>query len=243
MYYKRKRTFRRRPRRYIIRRRRLYRNKKRRIKALSRTVIRNRIIAPKTFVKLRYSQLEYVTMVNAGVGSLYGYYVFRGNSVFDPDQTGTGNQPTGRDQWYGFYANCTVLGSKIITRVVNSNNTAQWKISVTPRTLTSWNTTTEAVADYPGSKSKIVGTSNGGGHITIKNYYSTSTMYGVSKKEVKDDPLLYGATSGSNPTTQWYWLVSAIPADTHGATGNNLNISATIVYYCMFSDRLELDVS
>lgn len=39
---------------------------------------------------------------------------------------------------------------------------------------------------------------------TMKKYMSTATLYGVSKKEVRDEDN-YSGTATSNPANQWFW--------------------------------------
>jgi len=53
------------------------------------------------------TRMTYGEMIERTPGSATDFYTFRLNSTFDPDLTGTGHQPLGRDQiagtWYGKY--------------------------------------------------------------------------------------------------------------------------------------------
>lgn len=52
---------------------------------------------------------------------LSGTYIFRANSCFDPDFTGTGHQPMGFDQWAAFYYRYRVVKSKITVIATTTN--------------------------------------------------------------------------------------------------------------------------
>lgn len=58
----------------------------------------------------------------AGAASVY---LFRANSCYDPNYTGTGHQPLGFDQWMAFYNHYTVIASDIEARFgVNTETVA-----------------------------------------------------------------------------------------------------------------------
>lgn len=62
--------------------------------------------------KLRYVQTSVINPPIAGTGDA----VFRANSLFDPDRTGTGHQPYGFDQLAVAYGHYIVTGSRITAR-------------------------------------------------------------------------------------------------------------------------------
>ena len=72
-------------------------------------------IPDKSLVKLRYCQR---CAINPAAG-VTNSYLFRANSLFDPDLTGTGHQPLGFDEWAKFYRRYCVLGSKITVQAIN----------------------------------------------------------------------------------------------------------------------------
>lgn len=67
--------------------------------------------------RFRYS--EEIT-INPGVGVTTAY-VFRANSLYDPNYSGTGHQPAPYDQMKLFYKKFKVIGSKITVRPVLAN--------------------------------------------------------------------------------------------------------------------------
>jgi len=56
------------------------------------------------------------------VGSI-AKYVYRLNSTFDPDSTGTGHQPMFRDTFAGIYDHYSVVSSRVVVKFVNSSTT------------------------------------------------------------------------------------------------------------------------
>jgi hypothetical protein len=58
--------------------------------------------------------LKYIESIgiNPAAGAL-GKYIFRANSVYDPNSSGTGHQPLGYDQWSTVYNNYIVMRSTI----------------------------------------------------------------------------------------------------------------------------------
>lgn len=185
----------------------------------------------------------YKTLTSIGPGSNFGSYFFSGNSAFDPDVTATGGQPTGYDQWFGFYGRCTVLASKIKVDYVCESTNGHFKVGVVPVQTTSWDPTTDTPTDWPGSRSMTCGPiSSGKSIVTVESFYRTSTMFGVSAKHVKDDEI-YGQPFNNSPTNRWYWLLYAIPADATGGLGSLINAMVEITYYVKMSDRIELAIS
>lgn len=71
-------------------------------------------------VKMRYC--ETITL-NAGTAGTAGH-IFRCNSIFDPNQSGTGHQPLSHDQWALFYNHYRVFGSKITVHFSATNANA-----------------------------------------------------------------------------------------------------------------------
>lgn len=86
-------------------------NKYRKRKTYKKKLGFNRTLVPKSYpCKLRF--VDYASYVNPTAGSP-GVYVYRANSIFDPDLTGTGNKPRGTDQLQPMYNHFVVVSSKI----------------------------------------------------------------------------------------------------------------------------------
>jgi len=69
------------------------------------------------FVKIFQNYFERVIL---GDGTAAPYpYTFRLNSTFDPNETGTGTQPKGRDQMAAIYNDYTVMAARYHVRFIN----------------------------------------------------------------------------------------------------------------------------
>ncbi len=73
-----------------------------------------------------YRKLRYVDriIIDPGASSAIGQYFFNANGLFDPDQTGTGHQPMGFDQYMAMYDHYQVVSSKITVSCSPNNATS-----------------------------------------------------------------------------------------------------------------------
>jgi len=69
-------------------------------------------------VVMRYSTT--VNLSNTLAGTTENY-LFRTNSIFDPDFTGIGHQPLGHDQWAAFYNRYKVVRSNITCSLLKNS--------------------------------------------------------------------------------------------------------------------------
>jgi hypothetical protein len=67
--------------------------------------------------------------INPSAGAL-GKYIFRANSVYDPNSSGTGHQPLGFDVWATVYNHYVVLGSTIKCTFLSSETTVSCPLAV-----------------------------------------------------------------------------------------------------------------
>lgn len=81
-----------------------------------------RLFPNKLRLKLQYvDNAEIAYIMNSG-SAFEASYVYRGNSIYDPDLTGTGHQPYGVDELYTWYNTYTVFSVKctFVGRVVRA---------------------------------------------------------------------------------------------------------------------------
>lgn len=196
-------------------------------------------------VKLRYAAFFYFTSTGGAVTS----NVFRANSVFDPDATGTGTQAY-LSQWWlkastlatsgGGYNKYRVLGSKFSLRCSiqpGAATASNVTVAVLPTTNpTAYGTThQDDVMAGPYVKYRVLGGNTNG--TAIKHYMSTAKVYGDTKQSIKDEDN-YQAVYNGNPTNQWYWHLYMWSTDQQ-VTSNPLLCDVAIEYYCILSDRNE----
>lgn len=174
-----------------------------------------------------------------------GDNIYRGNSLFDPDLTGTGGQPNGFDQWAAFYASYTVLGSKCeVTTIVNGGtggpNTNRFGITPTNFSSAFGVSSQEQVEEQPYTVSKeaIMG-AVGIGQAKAQQYMSTAKIMGVVRPYVQISDSASALVS-ANPTNQWYWHVwNYTPS---GDTQSLFQI-VKLTYYAVFETRNQLAIS
>lgn len=149
-------------------------------------------------------KLKYVRHYNESSSSLAdGIHVFRANSVYDPDATGTGGQPTGFDQWTAIYKRFYVAASKIKCYAINMDDDPVM-FALFP------STTEETTASIAGmhfgeekySRQKLIPQTGMDKPIIIKNYNTTGKITGRPQKDSA-----YWHTDSGNPQLPWYWHV------------------------------------
>jgi len=176
-----------------------------------------------------------------------GDNVYRGNSLFDPDVTGSGGQPYLFDQWAVLYGLYTVSGSAIeVTSMMNGGPGSTQRHGVTPATTsTAFGTTDQELAEErPYTKAvtphAVGGAANAAvGNSHIKHYMGTAKINGLPKRNVDTDPNLSSLVS-TNPATQWYWHVwNYVP----GGETQSLYQIVKITYYCTLKTRISPGLS
>lgn len=191
------------------------------------------------------TQMKYTASFNLvdAVGAIDTIQVIRGNSIYDPDYTGTGTQPTGRDQWVNLYTTYRVHGSKINVKVINnesSSTTGNCCVSLVAENDAPPSTalcSSLQRANQPYSKQVLIPpVSAGGNPIEMEMYMSTKKIFG--EKDINDSN--YRAAFTTNPLRQWYWGVQC--QNLNGST-HNLIVVINITYYVELLDRVELGPS
>jgi len=213
---------------------RKYYKAKRKAKAKARvtTVVRAPgPLAPRTICKMKYVQEIKTDGVNHD-------YIFNLNSTYDPDRTGSGHQPYGRDTYAALYNSYRVFA-------------VQYKIYFSSNTVTScrgalmWNTATSAINNYglinefPKSRTCIYGVNAPrtlSGHLTLAN------IVGVTKTQYKTDDR-YAAVVGANPAQ--YLCLHIFNSDNDGdALASDVGqIRVELKYFVEWFDPVDMSQS
>ncbi len=195
-------------------------------------------------------QLKYVSPVPYNGGgldagaSVTANYIFRANSCFDPDLTGTGIQPPGFDQWKQFYTTYEVLASHITWEIIptpdvgasNPEHLIMCLAFGSPSLATTPYANMIQKAAQPGVKKLILqargagGPRNGVGRLHSK--FSIRKAFGYGSNSHTEGGV------GSNPQEPWYFhLVCANPWDILVDPGS-VYVTATITFTVKFSKRV-----
>lgn len=215
------------------RKRRRFRRKKRSSKRsrINTVIIRGPTVCPdKVLVKLKYSDNQLFTAANLTT------LVYRGNGLFDPDQSGIGTQPYGFDQWAMFYQRYKVNAAKILIRIINESTTENAQVSCFPSTITTHPFAfVQQAVDAPYNKDRIVGPEGSSNIKYLTNYTTTKSIRGT---EFIDED--FASQTTTVPGRQWFYLVLANNLD---GSALRLRMQVTITYFCEFYKRLNIPVS
>lgn len=216
-------------------------NRKRRGAKKGRKARKARRNAPTTtivrspgFTDTLYCKLKYATEVHFADGlSASTYYSFRGNSLYDPDYTGTGHQPMYFDQYSAIYNRYRVMGAKIEINAINASGSSAtyFVLQSGTDTIISANIT-ELLEQSRAKISKVLPISQRV-PIKIKSYVSTRKACGLNKKQIFDED--FSALTTSSPNQIWYFNMLA--TSINNTSPLDFYFMATITYYVQFFDR------
>lgn len=195
------------------------------------------LIADTTKVVLKYAEDINVT-VNGSIGA---NYLFRCNSLFDPNQSGVGHQPMGRDQYAGFYKRYVVIGAKITVRFIcqednTATNSPNDTTNVGITTIADTGDTIIQPTEFMENNRTTYGVVTPSKPIhTITKYFSPKTFFGVSKVIDEED---IGAYFGTNPVNTALWQLKFWPTN----TGVDRMVSANVMiqYVCILRERVNI---
>lgn len=165
---------------------------------------------PKTLrTVIRYSSEVIIPAI--GVTPAASWYAFRANSIYDPDMTGIGHQPMGRDIFDQVYKTYTVLGSKCkvtYSPASSANGAVIVGLRIEDNAAGLPAITASGLMEQGGGKYKVLNTNTLSGYAgfppTLTAYFSPKKYFGV--KDVCDNPDL-SADQGGNPSKAAYYLI------------------------------------
>lgn len=195
------------------------------------------------YTRLRYQEIASVSCPSGTLGMTQ----FRGNSLYDPNFTGGGNQPSYFDQICSstaLYNQYLVYGSKIEVRysnVADTFATGNLDVALVPSQTAFGSTGWVNIDDMDSSKMvKRQSLSHYNGSVKrLHHYATTSKIFDV--KNIRDNLGSFAGTSTSNPTAFWYWVIAAQPMDR--TTTTSVNILVRITYYAMFFNLTDRPLS
>ncbi len=170
-------------------------------------------------IKMNYSASERRTPL-----AIADAYVFRSNSIFDPDLTSAGHQPMSHDQWATFFERYYVYACAIKVNIVNLTAIPlEFVLYAQEDTVTV--ATLELAMEMKGRKFVVVPGSSGSSTKSISMWISTKQI--VGRRTKFDD--IFHANFGANlaTTTQYHLFTAAADA----ATNVDYQIDASLVYF------------
>lgn len=195
------------------------------------------LVPDRSLLRFKYTYWNNFTTSTTGINALR----FRGNSLYDPDQSGVGQTPYGFSFWEQIYKKYTVFSSccKVEMTHVGTTESGCYAVIIpyTDTTIT-FDEITEAI-QYPYAKYAHVGQANGSSPRRVRHYMTTRRIWGVHKSATTSDEE-YSALVSANPTKTWYWNIFFDSPDI--AKACNLQVKIEIIYYAEMYDRVNLSL-
>lgn len=183
-------------------------------------------IAPRTITKLRY-------MASFSSGLVYHDSQFRLNSTYDPDFTGGGHQPYGRDTYASIYAKYRVFACSYRIRASTDSPQAV-TMTIVPNNSSTPYSNAFLAAESPRAQTHLIGYGN---PRTLRGKIYLPALTGVSPSTYKGDSR-YAADIGANPSEDM--LLHIVTSDMSGATTNKVQYQVELLYHVEFYDPYEL---
>lgn len=196
-------------------------------------------VAKTLMVRMKYCQFN---QLDPTIGGVHAKHYFRWNSIFDPDQTGTGHQPLGHDQYSQLYNHYTVVGAK--ATCIFSSTSAVGTDACIVGLRTDEDTATAPLGLYElceqqGSTWTTLGNRNNKSVVKLTKTFSLKKHFGSTDKWNRAG---LGAEFGANPTTVAYLEAFAAPIDA-SQDAAVINTWIYISYTVLLTDPKELGSS
>lgn len=183
-----------------------------------------------------FTHMNYVQKFNLLATSATGFNNFRGNDVFDPDQTGTGHSPMGFQQLGALWSKFRVHGSHIEVKPILVSQTSTLALcpsllSTGPSNIQNMKETPYAI--YMDFSSGILPVG-----YKLSKYIETRKVFGYPN--IYQDDVFVGNVSTS-PTSLFYWNVRGESFD--GTTTMVMTVDVKITYDIEWFARINLSQS
>lgn len=181
--------------------------------------------------KLKYA--ETIVLQSAIVPILP--YFFSANSLYDPNRSGTGHQPYGRDTYATIYNHYTVLNSKITVTYSQANgvlNAYTWGVSIeddvsTTPTYDNW-------MERPNAKSVLLTMNAGAQQKPISKSWNRAERFPRD-----DTSLSLSSAMGTSPAEEEFFML-VVQAQTSGTALGTIYMTVQIEYTAEFYELQDL---
>lgn len=158
-----------------------------------------------------------------------GSYIYRANSIFDPDYTGAGHQPMWRDNYAAIYNTYVVLGSKITVKYEAQTTDQSWIVGILGDDDSTISSVTTTLMELNNCAWDVHGTSHAG-HTELFMTYEPERDIGMN---AKDDGYMATVNIGSDAPVQWFfapWFVLQNAATSSGTIAYTVEIEYTVKF-------------
>ncbi len=195
----------------------------------------------------KYAVQPYFQQVTLGDSILLlVHQSFRLNSTFDPDITGVGSQPRGRDAMAAIYNQYVVIGCKYAIQVHNTGNNEPvyaWVVqSEDSIPATTFDTLKEAIEDplIPVQRLKAANSGTDAESATFTRYVSGKSMIQPTTGSTvrQDYAVQMSSTISGNPSSPSFITVLVAQEDGGPVISNSITVTAKLTYYVVYYDPL-----
>lgn len=193
---------------------------------------------PKMTVKLHYSETFTFTTGTLGVYGTQQSMLL--NSLFDPNETGTGHQPYGFDQLtllYRRYKVNAVLIELVFTDPSNDGMVVAAQLLPPFGLNTLTGAAIDSVKERPMAVTRSINNS-GRQTVIIKQYVPMYALMGISELQFKAEMTDFSAGMGATPPQSGRIRFSA--GSLRGTAGHTIICRCAITYYSTIYDRVVL---
>lgn len=181
-------------------------------------------------LKFKHKYVQQVSLTGSTSSQLFSC-----NSLYDPDATGAGHQPMYFDQLSALYDHYTVIGSRIIYRIVPAGTSVQhpYRVIVWINDDTTTTGSSTDIAENKFAKTRICTGGINPSQIVLTNRWSAKKFFGppLANDELKGTP-------SSNPTEQSYYQINVRSLD--GVNSVDLYAHVEIEYIAIWRELKEL---
>jgi hypothetical protein len=178
--------------------------------------------------------LEDYTITTNAAG--LGQYIWNINSLYDPDRTGTGFQPTYFDQLSEIYGRYRVYGCKVDIKVFNpQSSNPLWFSWITSGDQSSISEDPSSIAmNNKGSPLRFVSSEGSNNVGSITRYIPINRVFGVPKKAIMSEQNYSGVSgnfgTGSDPNSTARLILDI---KTYGASVSVI-VQTSLTFYAQF---------
>ena len=188
------------------------------------------------FTKLKYASLSTMT-TGAGVVA----HLFNLGNLYDPDRTGGGHQPFGRDQFASLYNKYRVYGCKYVVTFHNPSSAYTCDVACVLKPVTNASTDMQTVYEKPYTQFRTLGMNGAAtSKAVVKGYCNNAKILGVTRARYNSDDI-YSATAGMAPDVEPYLHIYI--RERAGTGGLVIGVSVQLTYYCAWYERVPLTSS
>lgn len=197
-----------------------------------------RLVTTSLVPRTKMCRLKYFDQITIDppLGDTPGRYVYRCNSLFDPDFTGAGHQPMGFDQYMTLYTRYRVVGAKISVTFVANDTTSAQSSALCGILQTTVNTPPLGIGAFIENDKCVYRTIQlGETNKPISLKYSAKKAQGI--KNIMDNYEMSG-TSTSSPALEDYFQIFV--GNVNSSTdAQRVSMQVHIEYIAVFSDPVQ----